>query len=492
MTARPTQLSRPAAAVLALVAMAAWAQPEVPAAAAAASAPAEPVASAAASASAPARKDIVLDTAPPAVVTPAPAPAASEPVARLVPRPTEAASASSAPPAPPVPTRITTEVHRAALAGHAAELGLDLLRSQAGAGNAVVSPASVSIALGMVQAGVAAADGREISQLFGGARAGRTMIESHLPAALDRAVAQPKDGTAPALTLASRLWVHQASAPQLQPRFVQTLQTRYQASAALLDFGKTDAARQTINSWVGEHTRGLIPDLLSPGSLGADARMVLTQATHFRSPWAQPFRASETRNEPFETSPGQRKPVPTLHGLMSVRAGAADGFDVYELPFQRGDIVAQIAVPAVGTPLTKALEQLDGLDVAAWSAGLKPTRCLMQLPKLALKPAAQSLKTALQGLGVQRVFSDAASFEPALGPEGAHLRLSDVIHAASLTLDEQGGEAAAATAATVVAKSLDMTPTRACVVDRPFLLVLMHKPTQLPLFVARVTDPSKP
>jgi serpin B len=425
-------------------------------------------------ASAPVSKDIVLDQAPPAAST------ADGP--RLVPRPTPPAS------------NPTLASHQAALAGHVAELGLNLLRTNtAKPGNAVVSPASVSVALAMVSAGVAAPDAHEIVQLFGGGRLGAALLNQHLGNVLLKASAVPKDGTPAPLKLASRLWVHQASAGDLQQGYLKTLDERFQASAAAIDFGAAEPARGTINQWVAGQTAGLVPEVLPRGSLGASTRMVLTQATHFRSPWAQAFDPAATQALPFRLADGSQKAVPMLRGELKVRSGTAGSWELLELPFKQGDIVAQIAMPAKGVALHAALAELDGLDISGWGGGLQAHSCQVQLPKLALKPAPQSLKPALQALGVQRVFGPPASFAPALGKKGEAMQLDALFHAATVTLDEQGGEAAAATAAVVGVKSLNLgAQPRQCAVDRPFVLVLVHKPTQLPLFVARVQDPSQP
>jgi serine protease inhibitor len=426
-----------------------------------------------------AQKDIVLDQAPSAAASSPPAAAGS----RLVPRP-----------AAPVATleRSTTDVHRAALAGHVAELGLNLLRVAPAGSNAVVSPASVTLALAMLQAGVAAQDGREIAQLFGSSLQGANQLQQHLPYVLERVLGKSQSGTASGLALASRLWVHQGMAASLQAPYVAAMEKRFQASGAVLDFAKAEPARSAINQWVGERTAGRIPDLLAPGSITPTTRLVLTQATHFRGGWVQPFAPANTRAAGFEIAPGQTKQVATLHGEVKVRAAQFGGLHVIELPFEGTDIVAQIALPPVGMPLASALNQLDGLDLAGWSTALKPQTCRMQLPKLALKPAAQSLKAALQSLGVNRVFGSEASFAPALGAAGAKLQLDELFHGATLQLDEHGAEAAAATAAVIGVKSLDLRPVQDCIVDRPFLLLLVHKPTLLPFFVARVQDPSQP
>ena len=85
-------------------------------------------------------------------------------------------------------------------------------------------------------------------------------------------------------------------------------------------------------------------------------------------------------------------------------------------------------------------------------------------------------------------FGPGADFKPMLGAEGLQVQLSDVVHSASLTIDETGGEAAAATAA--VLRSRMGTTAMPCAIDRPFIYMLLHRPTGAPLFIGHVTDPA--
>ena len=70
------------------------------------------------------------------------------------------------------------------------------------------------------------------------------------------------------------------------------------------------------------------------------------------------------------------------------------------------------------------------------------------------------------------------------------MHLDDVHHAAGITVDEQGGEAVAAAAATVRSKSLAL-PLPACAVDRTFAFALVHQASGTPVFVGRVGDPTR-
>ncbi len=70
------------------------------------------------------------------------------------------------------------------------------------------------------------------------------------------------------------------------------------------------------------------------------------------------------------------------------------------------------------------------------------------------------------------------------------MHLADVVHQATVTVDEHGTEASAATAATFETVSGALTDTEVTV-DRPYLFVIHDVATGTPLFIGRVTDPTK-
>ena len=183
----------------------------------------------------------------------------------------------------------------------------------------------------------------------------------------------------------------------------------------------------------------------------------------------------------------------------SVAQTRVDGALVMELPFAQGAggsaggsaasaYALLLAVPAEGRSADALLQAMSGAELARWRAALQPVRCELALPRFDIKPQTGSLKTALQTLGVKTVFTDQADLRPMLGRQARRMHLDDVHHAAGITIDEQGGEAVAAAAATVRAKSISL-PAPACAVDRAFVFAVVHRASGTPLFVGRVTEP---
>jgi serpin B len=91
---------------------------------------------------------------------------------------------------------------------------------------------------------------------------------------------------------------------------------RYRAEVGVLDFAdQADAARQQINAWVKKQTADKIKDLIPPGGLNAETRLVLTNAIYFKGDWASQFQTLRTRDEDFAVSATQKVKVP----LMEIR-----------------------------------------------------------------------------------------------------------------------------------------------------------------------------
>lgn len=390
--------------------------------------------------------------------------------------------------------RHTAAAHDTATAGALAELALNLMRLQSAATgnaqvNAVVSPLSLVSALGLVHAGTAGPSAHELARLLGTASAGESIYTVRMPVLLDR-LTQPGASGSP-FVMANRVWLDGTLVQAIPASYAAVVTDRFNADAAIVQFAQATAARKTINRWISQKTATRIPELMPDGSITPNTKLVVTNAIHFKSKWAEPFNTAMTVLKPFQTTPaGLVKLVATMVDERQVRLGMINNIMVLELPFVGNEFSLVLGIPPTGHTMNAFETDLEGLDLASWSAQLKPTTCRLELPKFSIEPVTQSLKASLQALGVKTVFGHDADFEPLLGKAGKGVALDNVFQSATIIIDEQGGEAAAATGATVVAKSFTM-PAPACAVNRPFIFAVMHRATGTPLFVGKVTDPTQ-
>lgn len=373
------------------------------------------------------------------------------------------------------------------------DLGAALLRDASGP-NAVVSPLAVATVLGLVQSGATGATEREIEALFGAA--GTRAMRHALPALSAQLRAETGSAGQPAaLKQAARVWVDPTVARAVPASFQRRVAQRHGADAMVISFAETEATRTKINQWTAEHTAGRVAELLPAGSIGPSTQVTLTAAVHFRAAWARPFDAGQTEPRPFQASGGASAPVPTLNDERAVAQSVVEGTQLYALPFAGAyDLV--LALPAAGGAaggdVDGLLKGLTGGALAQWRSALSaaaPQRCAFAMPKFGFAPKAGSIKASLERLGVKTAFTEKAELRPMLGRAAPGSHVDDVHHAAGIAIDERGGEAVAAAAATVKPKTLASPPP--CAVDRAFVFVVMHRASGVPVFLGRVGDPAR-
>lgn len=376
-----------------------------------------------------------------------------------------------------------------AFAGALSDIGLHLLRADAvpatGLDNRLVSPFGVASVLGVLHAGASGMTADEIAAVLQpsvskGRRLGERMK------AITHELNTPRAEIE--IISANRLWVDAFLAKSISPAYAQLASENYRADGVLAHFSDIPASVATINQWVTQATRGKIKELVTSGSLQASTRVLATSAIYMKSAWAEPFNVAATRNLPFYPQSGQETSVPTMAGMLRVSQGSYQGLRIVEIPYADGDFVFYVAQPQNPGHTLSALQQdVNGLDIAAWPQIISPVTAEVYLPKFRIDPQPVSLKEALLSAGMRTAFSDGASFEGITGK--AHIALDNVLHSAGIVVDEKGSEASAATAAMGRVKSLPTVPLPQIRIDRPFLFVVMHKPSATPLFIGRVSQP---
>jgi serpin B len=381
------------------------------------------------------------------------------------------------------------------LASALANLGINLLRQQSALAktaevNAVVSPLSLALDLGVLHSGTRGPGARELASLLGAPADGERFYALGLPALLER-LAEAVEARS-ALTAANRIWIDDSVVAKVTAGYADTVKRRFGADVASVPFSRPSEAGKTINEWLALKTAQRIPQSIPVGALSATTQVVVTSAIHFKGRWARPFPAALPA--PFRLSGGAPRDVPMLVGERPLRFSTLDGVLVIELPFANTSLSLFVAVPPVGRALQVFEAELKGQDIAGWNTRLgSPSLCFLYMPKFDLAPISRSLTPALQTLGAKTVFEVGTDLTPMLGAAGRGVHLDAVLQSATIKIDEQGGEAAAATVAAAVplAAVAAPAPTPLCAVDRPFLFALVHKPSGTPLILGRVVDPTQ-
>ena len=359
-------------------------------------------------------------------------------------------------------------------------------------GNLFYSPHSISLALAMTYAGAHGETEREMAKTLH-----FTLPQDHLHSAFNRLDlelaqrgqgAEGKDEGGFRLHIVNAIWGQQGT--QFLDDFLDTLAENYGAGLRLLDFRRDpETARVTINDWISEQTEGKIEDLIPPGAIDTLTRLVLTNAIYFNAAWAESFDKDMTTDGPFYRLDGSQVTVPMMKQQTSFRYAEGEGYQAVELPYDGWELSMVILLPdAQGFQAFE--DTLDAETLTAILQDLSRHKVVLTMPRFEMT-SDFSLAQVLTAMGMPAAFSDSADFSGMTG--GRDLFIGDVIHKAFVSVDEEGTEAAAATAVIMEAMAVMPEPERPIevTVDHPFIFLIRDIQTGTILFLGRVVDPSQ-
>ena len=353
------------------------------------------------------------------------------------------------------------------------------------ADNLFYSPYSISIALSMAYGG---AEGETEAQMkstlhFNLSEPG--LYESFN--ALDLALAcrgkgaEGTDGEPFELHMVNDTWGQKDYA--FLDDYLNLLSGYYGADLKTLDFATDpDGAREVINAYVCGETNDRIDNLLPEESIKTLTRLVLTNAIYFNAAWATPFEEDSTESESFTSLDGSERPVPTMHQTEYMPYMAGDGFEAVSLNYDGGEISMVLILPAEGT-FTEFENSLSVSLLDSVFDGLAENNVALSLPLFEYDTHV-SLKDQLIALGMEAPFDQSADFSGMDGTMG--LYIDDVFHKAFVKVNENGTEAAAATAVVVAFKGGMSESTIEMRFNRPFFFVIRDNLTSTILFAGRV------
>lgn len=256
------------------------------------------------------------------------------------------------------------------------------------------------------------------------------------------------------------------------------------AEVRVADFaGDHEGARAAINADVEKTTDGWIKGLLGPRSVDSSTLAVLVNALWVRLRWLHSFERSATRSLPFH-GPDGTSDVPTMAHQGRLEYGATAGWRLVTYASRAdsgqgpGDLVLDVLLPdgELTEVSAELLQELYG--------SVRPEQVDLRLPRFDASGSAL-LARQLGNLGLRTLFSNDADLS---GISDVPIKISEVIHRAVLTVDEEGAEGAAATAM-VARAGMAAAPPIPVHVDRPFLAIIRDRPSGAILFLARINRP---
>ena len=358
--------------------------------------------------------------------------------------------------------------------------------------NFAISPASGFIVLTMTSDGAQGTTADQMKAVLypdvsvGDIQAATNQLEQRV-----RGYARPPNGDKKVeLDLANDAFVQKDMT--IQQPFLDNLATNYNCGLELVDF-KTNpgSACSLINNWVANETNNLIQNLVSPGAINNQTRLVLVDALYMYASWNTAFDPNNTKAQTFHGINGDSS-TDFMSGEQEVNYAAGTGWVSVDVPYYNGPYNG--GTPVYSLVFTAVLPDAGQFDTvkanvnAAWFANFDTSAQLQQvsltLPKFNLSGSSVSWAQTLEALGMTTLF-DSNTCDLTGISNDTSLYVSDVVQQVYVNVAEKGTEAAAATA--VIGTAAGIPPPTSVVLDRPFLFYV-REPGGPILFAGQVVS----
>jgi serpin B len=353
------------------------------------------------------------------------------------------------------------------------------IRQQESKKNVFISATSVAIALSMTYNGAAGetqSDMAKALELQGISIAEVNRGNREIKALLEN----PNSGIQ--LAIANSLWTR--TGVDFKPEFLQQNQEFYQAKVTSLDF-KDPKAKDIINSWVKESTKGKIDRIIE--EIEPDNVLFLINAIHFKGSWAQKFDPSQTANQPFYLLDGKSKQHPMMSQSGKYKYFENESFQAVSLPYDKERFSFYIFLPKKSTNLDAFERDLTAQNWEAWMKKFKQREGSIRIPRFKLEYE-NELASTLKALGMRSAIEPGKADFSQMTPESVFI--SQVKHKTFVEVNEEGTEAAASTSVGVSITSAPVEGPFNLVVDRPFFCAIRDDRTGTILFIGSIVEPN--
>ena len=365
---------------------------------------------------------------------------------------------------------------------------LDLYARLSGApGNLFFSPYSISTCLAMTYAGARGDTETQMARVLH-FRQGDTRLHSSF-GELQQHLNDAAKQKGIQLDIANALWAQKGH--HFLPAFMKIAQDDYQANVNQADFmtsdASADAVRREINRWVAQKTQDKIQDILSPGDVNRDVKIVLANAIYFKGTWASPFEKAATTTQPFHLSTSSQADTLLMHHFDDVRYTGNNDFQAVELPYSGNELSMVILLPRQIDALGQLERQLSPAFLARVLAQMQKQNVEIFLPKFKLE-SGFNLNATLAKMGMPDAFNPLNADFSGINGLRQDLYIFGVYHKAWAEVTEEGTEAAAATAV-VMGDGEAPSPPPVFRADHPFVFLIRDTRSGSLLFFGRLADP---
>lgn len=337
--------------------------------------------------------------------------------------------------------------------------------------NYMVSPFSLKMAMSLAANGADGTTKDEILTAFG-----IDNLDSYNTAAKE--LIERYEGTSSVkLNVANSIWLNKDVAGKdikFTDEYKKLVSEYYKGTASEED-AKNIAMK--INSWVEEKTNNKIKNLLPEGD--AKFLSVLVNTIYFKGEWAEQFEEYATKEEDFTDRNGKVEKTDFMHKTERYRFYEDENMKMVRVPYKGGKTAMYLVLPT----------NEDKMDIATALDNMNSYKIRLSFPKFKTEYSL-SFKEILKHIGIEKAFEkweaefDEVMFEGV--KEGENVYVDDVLQKTFIEVDENGTEAAAATAV-IMNKATSIGPSMEEIkefkADRPFIYFIRDDVTHEVLFI---------
>ncbi len=285
------------------------------------------------------------------------------------------------------------------------------------------------------------------------------------------------------ISTANAFWAHEDY--EFLQDYLYMLKNYYIAEANELDFAKNVEAAETINNWIEEKTHDKIQDMIDASMLSEMTKLVLTNAIYFKGLWASPFDPDNTFENDFELINENMVNVEMMSQESDFNYTETDDLQILELGYAGNDLSMIIILPKENN-ISVAESAINIQNLSNWKNDFYEIEINVQIPKFKFEKK-YILNDLLREMGIIDAFIPGiADFS---GMDGTrYLFIGTALHQSFVEVNEEGTEAAAATA--IIMEATAIPEYKEFIADHPFMFLIQHKETGAILFMGKVLDPS--
>ena len=354
------------------------------------------------------------------------------------------------------------------------DFAFNLFRVADAQNSTILSPISITYALGMLNNGAAGETQAQINKVLGFGETGAEGINAFCKKMLTEA---PNLDKSTKVLISNTIYMNKGY--ELKPLFVSKANDCYHAEPETRNFadGKT---LDVINQWASDHTEKMIEKVLNKDSFDPSAISYLLNAIYFKGVWSQTFDKENTRDEAFMMETGEEKQLPIMHQEQEFYYAEDDDCQVLRLPYGNKAYSMTILLPKEGKTVRDLVKTLNK-DTWEHYQRIGSAIVDVKLPRFESNTDL-TLDKIMATLGMPNAFNPNLAEFPEFCNVPTYIDMMKQV--ARIKVNEEGTEAAAVTV--IFVKLANAAPRRASFhATRPFLYIISEQSTGAIFFIGQ-------